>query len=363
MILRPSKSPTWVPCPGATSFIEKNGIVEKPRTGVDHAALGTAAHKYAEVAILALRWPDKYKEIADERGAALPAAVRKVADRYVQWVDEFSFGRPNMFWGVERSVPLWYEPEHRGTVDFFAVDGRDLVVVDFKSGREPVSVERNPQVTIYAIALYEELKREIDVDGIVIGIMQPIENREPSFWRFTIDELYAFKREISAAAIEARSPLVEGRLVPGEKQCKYCPAKALCPAIERQMRIDFNMEVGETVSEERLFAVLSNLKVYRLWLDGIEDYVRDLPTETLQKRGWKLVQGARRFSWNAPEDEVAGYLQRMGVDPYQHKLKSPTMVKDEVGDAAIHGMYETDFNRPSLVPLSRRGKPVTKEEA
>ena len=363
MILRPSKAQTWISCPGAMGFIERNGIVEKPRTGTDYAALGTAAHKYAESAILALRWPDKYKERANELGAALPADVRRVADRYVQWADEFTFGRERMFWGVERSVPLWYEPEHRGTVDFFAVDGRDLVVVDFKSGREPVPAERNPQVTIYAIALYEELKGEIDVDGVVIGIMQPIEQREPSFWRFTTDELYAFKREITAAAIEARQPLVEGRLVPGEKQCKYCPAKAVCPAIERQMRADFNTGGDlETVSDDRLFAVLENVKVYRAWLDGIEDHVREMDTDTLMRRGWKLIQGARRFNWAAEEDEVAGYLQRQGVDPYQRKLKTPSMVRDEIGDDAIAGMYQTDFNRPSLVPLSRRGRPVSKKD-
>lgn len=363
MILRPSKAQTWMSCPGALSFIEQHGIKEKPRTGTDYAALGTQAHKYAESAILALRWPEKYKEKADELGAALPSSIRTVADRYIQWVDEFTFGRERMFWGVERSIPLWYEPDHRGTVDFFAVDGRDLVVVDFKSGREPVPAERNPQCTIYAIALYEELKGEIDVDGIQVGIMQPIESREPSFWRFSVDELYAYKREITAAALEAREPLVEARLVPGEKQCKYCPAKPVCPAIERQMRTDFFSGELEAVSEDRLFAVLENVKVYKAWLESIEDYAREMDPDVLMRRGWKLTQGARRFSWAGEEEEIAGYLQRQGVDPYLKKLKTPSAVRDEIGDDAIAGMYETDFNRPNLVPLSRRGKPVAKKEA
>lgn len=362
MILRPSKANTWIGCPGAMAFCEANDIQEKRKEGgTDWAALGTAAHKYAEAGILSLRWPDKYKEKADELGGSLPKNIRDIADRYIQWVDEFTFGRERMFWGVERSVPLWYEPDHRGTVDFFAVDGRDLVVVDFKSGREPVPVERNPQITIYAIALYGELQAEIDVDRITLGIMQPIESREPSFWSFTIDEMHAFKREITSAAIEARQPLMAGRLVPGS-WCKYCPANqnAKCPALDRQMMAEFSFGEPETLSEDKLFAVLQNIKTYKSWLESIEDRARDLPEDVLQKRGWKLIQGARRFSWKEEEEAVAGWLQRSGVDPYQRKLKTPSMVRDEAGEALIEGMYETDFNKPSLVPLSKRGRPVGK---
>lgn len=361
MILRPSKANTWIGCPGALAFCEANDIKEKARTGTDWAALGTQAHKYAEAGILSLRWPDKYLAKSEELANGLPKNIRDIADRYIQWVDEFTFGRERMFWGVERSVPLWYEPEHRGTVDFFAVDGRDLVVVDFKSGREPVPVERNPQITIYAIALYGELQAEIDVDRITIGIMQPIESREPSFWSFTIDELHAFKREITSAAIEARQPLVSGRLTPGS-WCKYCPAKqnAVCPALDRQMMEQFNFGDPELLSEDKLFAVLQNIKTYKSWLESIEDRAREMPEESLNKRGWKLIQGARRFSWQGDEDMVASRLTTLGVDPYQKKLKTPSMVRDEVGEAEIEGMYETDFNKPSLVTLGKRGRPVTK---
>jgi hypothetical protein len=360
MILRPSKANTWIGCPGSLAFCEQNNVQERARTGTDWAALGTQAHKYAEAGILSLRWPDKYKEKADELAASLPKNIKDIADRYIQWVDEFTFGRERMFWGVERSVPLWYEPDHRGTVDFFAVDGRDLVVVDFKSGRETVLAERNPQITIYAIALYGELCSEIDVDRITIGVMQPIESREPSFWSFTIDELHAFKREITSAAIEARQPLMAGRLVPGS-WCKYCPAKqnAVCPALDRQMMAEFSFGEPELLSEDKLFAVLQNIKTYKSWLESIEDRVRDMPEETLRNRGWKLIQGARRFNWK-DTDMAMQTLKDLGIDPYQTKPKTPSMIRDEFGEEPIANLYETDFNKPSLVLLSKRGRPVGK---
>ena len=53
-----------------------------------------------------------------------------------------------------------------------------------------------------------------------------------------------------------------------------------------------------------------------------QDRAREMPAETLEKRGWKLIQGARRFNWKEDEDTVAGWLQRSGVDPFQHKLKT-----------------------------------------
>lgn len=361
LILRPSQP--WPLCPGSSAFVQRlrnEGKIAFVEADSEVAALGTRAHAWAEARIKCAFYPPldraHWQEEAEKLEADLPENLLENAGKYVRFVTDVLFGRESRIeWGVETKVPLWYEPEHRGTVDFWWIDPVDVLdVLDYKSGRVEVVAEKNTQLLSYAIGLMDARELWDDVVRVRLGILQPFvggfRGHEPTWWEVGVEELRRYKQELGWLAQEAREPLVRSRLIPGEKQCRFCPAKAFCPAIEEEARKalgEFERPGG--ITDQQVFKVLDKAKVFRDYLDAIEDRARDMPESTLKANGWKLQKGARKFSWALPEWEVAMRLQEIGVAPYKQTLRTPTMVRDELGeDESLEGMYQVDYNRPTL---------------
>lgn len=363
VILRPSQP--WPLCPGSPQFVARlreEGKIPQTEPDSEVAALGTRCHSYAEYRIKASFYPDNqrghWQDKADEIGDTLPENYLENASKYIRYVTDVLFGRENSIeWGVETKVKIWYEPNHKGTVDFWYKEGATLYVIDYKSGRVEVDPNNNTQLLSYAIGLWDSRGfRETEVVEVKLGIIQPFvggfRGHEP-YWAktaLTPTDLEYARRELGYLAMEARSPLVRSRLIPGEKQCRFCPAKPLCPAVEEKLRQEMGvMEPVNDLTDKQLFQVLDSAKVFRDYLDSVEDRVRDMPEETLKSNGWRLQRGARKFGWNQTEDMTVSALMSLGLDPYKQVLKTPAMVRDELGsDELLEGLYSTDYNRPTL---------------
>lgn len=255
-----------------------------------------------------------------------------------------------MKWGVETKVPLWYHETLQGTIDFWALEPELLTVVDYKSGRVEVDPYENPQGIIYSIGLMDKL-------GVVpkttrIGILQPFSGgffaREPKWWSFGADDVSFFRQSIANLARETQDALGRARLVPGDKQCRYCPAKPHCPAIDELLRTEM---VGDPapLTEAQLFAVLERMQSYEGFLEGVKERIHELPIETVEKYGWTFKRGARKFEWAKEEAAIVQYLTAAGINPFKMTLKTPSMVRDELGsDEKLEGWYETEYKRSSL---------------
>ena len=117
-----------------------------------------------------------------------------------------------------------------GTVDVLAECDAALAVIDWKFGRVPVTVAReNIQVAAYAVLAAEAKNWTSDV---VVRIFQP---------RLGLDTSYVYKAEEIAnvraniEAIIAKCEKPDAPLQPGDKQCKYCKARNVCPEVVRHV--------------------------------------------------------------------------------------------------------------------------------
>lgn len=370
----PSKGELWVNCPGALEFIKANqsridalGRAESSEA----AAQGTLAHEYAEHLILSSFHPDESgRRIHSEKAVALRSQIKpdilRNAELYAKWAQEYLLVAPHGgAWGLELSASLWYEPESKGTADFWSIeDGELLTVVDYKSGRNPVEVENNIQIAIYLIAIYDAVKVfNPKLKRFRAGVLQPFSDPEPKFWEFDTGTLEHIRGMISAAAREVEEPFLGYHtLTVTPKGCRYCPAKPICPAQAEQAEklLGSLGTPPEALPMSRIVEIFTNLPTVRAFLDEIEDFFRDQPDEVLSNHGFERRDGRRSFHWTADEAVVEESLRALGVEPFEVTLKSPAKAKKELGTAdlpVLDAMIGTDFNRPRIVKVQADPKP------
>lgn len=118
-----------------------------------------------------------------------------------------------------------------GTMDALAITDTTADVFDLKYGRGvQVFAKENEQGLMYAAAALEEFDLMGEVETIRIHIVQPRLNH------FDVWEISRSELEERIEALRKTSELIlaapdgEGlKAIPGDKQCKFCAAKAECP--------------------------------------------------------------------------------------------------------------------------------------
>lgn len=244
-----------------------------------------------------------------------------------------------------------------GTADVVVARGSELIVVDFKYGRGvEVSAERNPQMSLYALgALYAYQGLVADFTRVRMAIVQPRVKRAPSEWDCSVEELEAWGRSTARSAVASAllaaqtfgaEDWQETFLRPGEKQCKFCKAKATCPALRAEVASAVSPSVGAPASPDE-FADLDVLAAEELqyadeaWLsvalgkiDLVEDWCKAVRAEAERRLlagqpvpGWKLVQGkkgARQWADAKAAEDALKSMRLKQEDMYEMKLISPT---------------------------------------
>ncbi|MFL6728082.1 MAG: DUF2800 domain-containing protein [Sphingomicrobium sp.] len=244
-VLGPSSWHTWGNCPGSVPLAE--GIV---KTTSKYAKEGTAAHALLETCLgegfdaedLIGRQYEVEGEVFTVDNE-MADAVNSAVDIVKSYLDEGAVLQ------VEQTVPLAFmtgEEDAEGTCDAAIIsgDGTTLTIADFKYGQgvQVYASEKegapNGQLAMYALGwlqkhgwMYE------DVTTVRLTVIQPRCEWHDEF-ELTVDELRAFEAVVreAAGAVELNKQLQAGGdeldLVPGEKQCKFCNAKGICPALK-----------------------------------------------------------------------------------------------------------------------------------
>lgn len=244
-----------------------------------------------------------------------------------------------------------------GTADVIVARGSELIVVDFKYGRGvEVSAERNPQMSLYALGALQAYQGLVaDFERVRMAIVQPRVKRAPSEWDCSVEELEAWGRStarsaVASARLAAETFGAEGWqetfLRPAEKACKFCKAKATCPALRAEVASTVSSSVGAPASPDE-FAELDVLAAEELqyaddaWLsaalgklDLIEDWCKAVRAEAERRLlagrpvpGWKLVQGkkgARQWVDAKVAEDVLKSMRLKQEEMYEMKLISPT---------------------------------------
>jgi hypothetical protein len=351
--LSPSGAHRWLRCPGSV-------VLEAayPDTTSIYAREGTAAHELAAIVletdeINAQRYVDLQIEFDDHGEEVSWLVTQEMADYvddYVKLVRELAQG--NMLL-VERRVSISHltgEAGATGTSDVVIVDttGRNLTVVDLKYGMGVrVEAEENPQLMMYALGALHDYDVLGDFETVSMYIHMPRLNFV-SEYHIPVQELLSAGDDIRRGAEVCREAETADEedlaefLEPGEKQCRFCKAKATCRALRADVTDVVGGEAACTIDEfaEFLPEVVDSqtgdnyLPMAMSKVALVEDWCKAVRAEVERRLfagqtvdGYKLVEGKRGHRKWGNEAEVEALLKsfRMRQDEmYDLSLISPT---------------------------------------
>ena len=357
--LSPSSAARWMICPGSVSL-----CADLPDTSSAAADEGTRMHTVAAKCLEKGTDAAGYVGTTDfESGLVLQTEQAQAIQRYVDTVRDIVKATGGKLL-VEQRLSIEHmtrEKGAKGTADAVILTLNELIVIDAKFGRGvEVEAEDNPQLMMYAHAAMYEHELACDFKTVRLMIVQPRLNASPE-WTITVDELIAFAARVKKAAWLTNQDVAP--LVPSAKGCRWCRAKATCPAIKGEILDDFDTVVPETADSDELARVMSMADMIEKWVKAVRAEVERRLLTGEPVAGYKLVQGKKgNRQWgNADEAEAALKAMRIKHDQmYDYKLASPTSIEklakaEEIGPrqwVKIQELITQSEGQPSVAPVS-----------
>jgi hypothetical protein len=357
-------------CPGSVAL-----EAPFPDTSSEFAAEGTLAHEVAAkcldsgldpVALIGKEFDvDGFNFTVDRTMAD------HVAD-YMKLVREYAEGGELL---IEKRVGIGHltgEEGAGGTSDAIIIKGTEIIVVDLKYGvGVRVDADNNPQLMMYALGALNEYDIIGDFDTVTMVIHQPRLNHV-SEYSVPVEQLLKFGDDVRQAADRVRWD--DADVVPGEKQCKFCKAKATCPALRAEMAevvggsadlSDFAdlipQEVSSETSDNYLPIAMSKVDMIEQWCKAVRAETERRLLAGQPVTGYKLVQGRTgNREWKDPKvvEEMMKKTFRLRDDQvYDFKLISPTKAEKTFKEnpkrwANLQEQIVRGEGKPSVAPAT-----------
>lgn len=363
-LLSPSSAERWLTCHGSvklTMGMEDEGSV--------YAAEGTAAHELAERIVKGHHGPSLVGTQASN-GWVFDAEMLRHAEFYRNIVFSM-FGMDGLLALTEQKVAIeeWtLEPGAHGTADCIVVRPGELIVVDYKYGQGvKVDAKDNPQLMLYALGALRQYELSFDIAHVRMVIVQPRVGNV-SEWRLSVAELEEWGSWVESSTtkiwdIVHGDEYVNEHLRPSESACRFCKAKAACPALAQEVFDTFDTVIEEGTPDEPLARAMSKVGM-------IEDWCKAVRSETERRLlagkpvpGFKLVQGRQGARKWADEQQAVEMLKSFRLkteEMYDLKLISPTTAEKLV-EAKVIGPRQ--WQRAQALIVRQEGKPSVAPES
>jgi hypothetical protein len=348
--LSASGSARWINCPGSVKAEE--GFCDKSST---HATYGTDCHELAEICLKQNLSACSFvgKSPCENKNFVVDMETADYVQVYIDYVR--SLGGCQSY---ERRVDYseWV-PDGFGTSDAIVHLGNTLYICDLKMGKGvKVDADNNSQGMLYALGAYAEMEGIYDVETVVVVIVQPRLDHI-SEWSISVSDLLKWAEWVSHRAAMTLEPNAERS--PGEKQCQWCKAKAVCPALEaytkRILMADFDsLESPDKLTDEQLREALDAKKLIVGWLEAVEQLVKERLESGESFTGFKLVAGRSLRQWGDEASAAEALEQLLGTDDaYERKLLTPSKAEKMLGKAKakeIQSLIIKPEGKPTLAP-------------
>ncbi|KJO46336.1 DUF2800 domain-containing protein [Klebsiella aerogenes] len=375
--LSPSSAHRWMRCPGSLALEST-----QPDKSSAFAEEGTRAHELAEKIL------NGRLQGFEHQGGTDPEMHDYVL-RYVDAVWTLAEGNELM---VEQRVDFSHivgVENSFGTADAVVIVGNELQIHDLKYGRGvQVDAEQNEQLQLYALGALEQFNLLYDFDSVRLFIHQPRLNHV-SEWALSVEELEAFGQRAQEAAAnvivmfniaecEGVNTLPLENFTPGEKQCRFCKASAICTAREQfHMQTvagdfdDLTAPIGELVTSaiarvpmltnEQLAEIYGQADFLESWLKAIRDRVNSELNAGHPVPGFKLVtgkQGNRAWRDEVEAEELLKSFRLKQDQMYSQKVISPTQAEKLLKKESprrwtkVEALITRSDGKPTIAPES-----------
>lgn len=368
----------------AGSVVLSEGLVDD---GSDYANEGTCAHFLASFCLENGNQPSKYvktpivmlrdkktgethesfeaNRMANEQYEAVYKIVPDkdfcdAVQTYVDYVRELATAVGGEL-HVEQRMSLEYltgEEDAEGTSDVVILAPEEIIVVDLKFGQGVMkSAVNNPQLKTYGSSALNKYGLVEDFKRVRMIIHQPRLDHI-SEDTITIAEMREFEEEVRAAvsgvhiAVElaAEGKYIGGFLNPSEDACRFCKAKANCPALEQFVKDNIDAEfedltkgnvvelipaLVDPLEAEALSLRAKAIDLIEMWCKAIRGKVESIMLAGGNVPDFKLVQGKKGNRKWADEEEAERILKSMRLkerEMYDMKLISPTTAEKVLKD-------------------------------
>lgn len=367
-VLGASSSYRWMACPGSVRLSE--GLPKSPPS--EHALEGTAAHELAEQCLRDGEDAGAFiGSHPDDSGFLVTQDMAVAVQVYLDYVRSvpgaLHIERQFNLDALDPPMPMF------GTADAVRWDGgtRTLEVIDYKHGvGVVVYAAGNPQLLYYALGAVLALRVRPEV--IRTTVVQPRAHRDEAIdtAEYTWEDLIAFKDELLEASHAAAQD--DAPVGPVGDHCRWCPAKAICPA-QRSNALEvaqdeFASPTGppppSALSQEQLLEVLEKSSLMEDWIKAVREHAYAALERGEEVPGWKLVEGRISRSW-ADEAEAEEWLrQRYKVgEVFTKKLISPyqaeKLVKDRPRLEIPEDMIAVQPGKPKMVTEDHKKPALT----
>lgn len=369
--LSPSSAHRWLNCAGSM-------ILEKdfPDSSSEHAELGTAAHFLASECLEqgkdatdffnrqiylvngVAHWWERSETINISTFYTVDLEMTENIQKYLDAVRSQSEGNQLL---VEQRVSFGSRIGSEnafGTADAIILTADEIQVHDLKYGRGvKVDATGNEQLNLYGLGALEEFGMLGDYKQIRKVIHQPRIGHH-SEEVVTIAELEEFEQEVKNGVAHIRALEIgledgdggaiadfEGSFNPGEKQCQWCKAKAVCPALANHLmetmlgefenldEVELQTAVPEARAQivsyenDRLSKFYAAIPLFENWIKAVDAAVHEKLHAGEIVPGFKLVEGrkgSRKWSDDKEAEELFKSMRLKTEQMYDLKVISPT---------------------------------------
>ena len=320
--ISPSGFHRLVLCPGSQRL--EAGL---PDTSSVYAMEGTAAHELAAKALESGLPTSAYLgQMIVIEGKQFPVNT-EMAENVQQYIDAVNKYKGNGHMLVEHRVDFGgsvVAEDCWGTSDVVVIQHDEYQVHDLKYGRGlKVDAVGNEQLALYALGCLDEFGT-LGIERVRMVIHQPRLNHV-SKWVATVAELTQFAKKAKQVIEIAAKP--NAPLVPGAKQCRFCKAASICPALRDEAIAEFEvLPTPASASNAELGRTRDKVDMISAWCTAVTQETERRVLSGDHVPGYKAVlsrRGMRKWTDAELASQMLKAMRLRDTEIYDSTLISP----------------------------------------